>query len=71
MTASIQMQCVAVVPPGEAAAVVSVTAAYPRIRESLAQWAGLLSAAPKSLGDQDRAGMRAIEVINEELGEVP
>lgn len=67
---TLSRDCEVDVPPDEAAAIVSVIAAYPRVRESLTQWAGLLTAAPKSLGDQNRAGMRAIEAINQELGEV-
>lgn len=52
-------------------AVVSVLAACPRIPESLTQWTGLTIAAPQSLGDQNRAGLRAIDAITEELGEAP
>lgn len=44
---------------------------YPRIPESLTQWTGLTIAAPQSLGDQVRAGLRAIDAITEELGEAP
>jgi hypothetical protein len=63
--------CEANVANDAAAAVVAGIAGRPRISESLTQWSGLLLAAPQSLGDQNRAGMRAIEAINEELGEVP
>jgi hypothetical protein len=65
---SLLRDCKADVPPDEAAAVVAVIKDYPRVRESLTQWAGLLSAAPKSLGDQNRAGERAIAAIDAELG---
>jgi hypothetical protein len=68
---TLSRDCEADVPPDEAAAVVSVIAAYPRVPESLTQWTGLIIAAPQSLGDQNRAGMRAIEAINTELGEAP
>ncbi|MEX0644255.1 MAG: hypothetical protein WD076_03035, partial [Parvularculaceae bacterium] len=62
--------CEADAPPDEAAAVVSVIAAYPRVAESLTQRTGFILATPQPLGDQNRAGMRAIEAINKELGEV-
>jgi hypothetical protein len=63
--------CEADVPPEEAADVVSVIAAYPRVAESLTQRTGFILATSQPLSDQNRAGMRAIEAINEELGEVP
>ena len=62
-------RCEAHVANDDAAAAIAVIAGYPRILESLTQWTGFILATPQPLGDQNRAGERAIVAISAKLGD--